>query len=80
MSTEEETTQARVQEDLRQKERIREEIRVATDDIMGRMRELADTLNSVASASDAQQGRGGQKNGVEIASDNDTYLKDRHIH
>ena len=41
-------SQVMVQEDLKTKQSLKNEIKKATDDIMVRMKELADTLNSVA--------------------------------
>ncbi len=41
-------TQADVREDLGRKQAVRDELRKATDDVLGKMRELADTLNSMA--------------------------------
>ncbi len=41
-------TQADVREDLRRKQEVKDELRRATDEVLGKMRELAETLNSVA--------------------------------
>ncbi len=42
-------TQADVREDLERKKAVKNELRKATDEVLGKMKELADTLNSVSS-------------------------------
>ena len=41
-------TQAEVRDDLRRKQEVKDELRKATDEVLGKMKELAETLNSVS--------------------------------